>query len=417
MPETIDPPIAPAAPAAESSAPKLSGVDALMAQLDAADAASSHTPEATPAAEAPPEEVTPPAKPAKNTEVNDPLKPVTPKPATKPAEEMSVEDMEKFLKTHANKKPWKIYESLKTTTAAKVADLESKLKVLESKPVEAPGDAAKMAALEKQIEALSGETKTYKQKLAQADFQHTDAYKNFENKATRLFQQGATAIAALQITNPDGTTRPATAQDLDRLRRMDPVDREDKLEELFGPKARIVARFTDALDAVRFEVSEAQEEYAKTHEQTNLQRELESKGQRAKFDNAYKVSLDRLQKNESYGKWFSPDPADPEASKLLADGFSEIEKVIASEGGMSPEDAAAHAAVFRARAAAAPRLLLEVNRMLAKNKALEEELSKFRQTDPGAKGATAGGGGTAENKARGIEGAALAFDSDPSLVR
>jgi len=416
MPEAIETPIVPAAPVAEVSAPKVTGIDALMAQLDAAEAAA--PPEEIPAApKAEPEAAAKPAAKPTRTEPNDPLKPaVKPAPA-KADDEMSVEDMEKFLKAHSNKKPWKIYESLKTTTAQKVADLESKLATLEKKPVESPGDAAKMAALEKQIEALTGETKTYKQKLAQADFHHTDAYKNFENKATRLFQQGATAISALQITNPDGTTRPATAQDLDRLRRMDPIDREDKLEELFGPKARIVARFTDALDAVRAEANDAEEDYAKTHEQTNVQRELESKGQRAKFDNAYKVSLENLQKNEVYGKWFKPDAADPEASKLLTDGFAEIEKAIVQSEQASPEDSAAYAAVFRARAAAMPRMLLEVNRLTAKTKALEAELAQFRATDPGTKGATAGGGATGENRPRGIDGAAMAFDSDPSLVR
>jgi hypothetical protein len=416
MPETIDPPIVPAAPAAEVSAPKVTGIDALMAQLDAADAAAS--PGAAPApAKVEPEAAAAPAAKPQRTEPNDPLKPAVKPAPVKPEEDMSVEDMEKFLKAHSNKKPWKIYESLKTTTAQKVADLEGKLSALEKKPVESPGDAAKMAALEKQIEALTGETKTYKEKLAQADFHHTDAYQNLSNKATRLFQQGATAIAALQITNPDGDTRAATAQDLDRLRRMDPIDREDKIEELFGPKARIVARFTDALDAVRSEANDAEEDYAKSHEQTSVQRELESKGQRAKFDNAYKVSLENLQKNEVYGKWFKPDAADPEASKLLTDGFSEIEKAITQSEQMSPEDSAAYAAVFRARSAAMPRMLLEVNRLNAKTKALEAELATYRSTDPGARGATGGGGTTGENKPKGIEGMALQFDSDPSLVR
>jgi hypothetical protein len=62
-------------------------------------------------------------------------------------------------------------------------------------------------------------------------------------------------------------------------------------------------------------------------------------------------------------------------------------------------------------------MLLEVNRLTAKTKALEAELAQFRATDPGAKGATSGGGPAGENKPRGIDGAAMAFDSDPSLVR
>lgn len=389
-----------------------------MAQLDAAASAGGVTP---PAATPPAEPAAPAATAAaKGGEVHDPLKPAAPKPAepAKPGEpEMSVEDMEKFLKAHSNKKPWKVYESLKTTTAQKVAELEGKLAALERKPVEAPGDAAKMAALEKQIEALSGETKTYKQKLAQADFKHTDAYTNLSNRANRIFQQGTAAITAMKVTNPDGTVRDATAQDLDRLRRMDPADREEKLDEMFGPKARLIARFTDALDQIRAEAAEAEEDFAKTHEQTALQREIESKGQQAKFDSTYKASLEQLRKNETWGKWFAPDEKDPEATKLLNDGFAEIERVLEASETMTPEDAAAYAAVFRARAAAMPRMLLEYNRQTAKITALEAELAQYRASDPGSARATGGGGGLDAAKPKGIEGAALAFDSDPSLRR
>ena len=404
----------------------------MMAQLDAAAAMGGVEPPAPdkPAAGADPAKPAEPADPddpgaQKLDGEHDPLKPVervkpaAAKPAepgkpAKPEGEMSVEEMEKFLKAHSNKKPWKVYESLKTTTAQKVAELEGKLAALEKKPVEAPGDAAKMAALEKQIESLTGETKTYKQKLAAADFRHTDTYANLTNKANRLFQQAVAVVSTLQITNADGTVRAATAQDLDRLRRMDPADREDKLEELFGPKARVVARYTDALDAIRAEANDAEEDFAKTNEQTTLQRELEAKGNQSKFEARFKSSLDELRANPVYGKWFAPDPADPEGSKLLTDGFAEIDKVLKAEG-LSPEDAAAYAAVFQARAAAMPRMILEHNRQKAKITALEAELAQYRGTDPGAKGATGGGGGPAgAAKARGIEGAAMAFDSDPN---
>jgi hypothetical protein len=428
MPATIEPP---AVPIESSAAPSPTvGIDALMATLDAA-ALSGKNVDGTPAdtgkpSEAP-AELTPPSEVSKKTHdpfsapekpAAEPAKPVVP-PAdkSKPAEaEMSVEDMEKFLKAHPNKKPWKVYETLRTTTTAKVAELEGKLKTLESKAVEAPGDAAKIAAYEKQIEALTGESKNYKQRLAQESFKHTDAYKNFENRAQRTFQQGAAAIVAYQVTLPDGTTRAATVQDLDRLRRMDPADREDKLDEMFGPKARLVARYTDALDAVRSEADAAEEDYAKDHEKTMIQREMESKGQEAKFNSTYKAGLEQISKNPVFGKWFAADEADPEGTKLFRDGLAEIERIVGESENMSPEDAAAHAAVSRAKAAAMPRVLLAYNRLMEKYTAMESELAKFRSSDPGAKGATGGGGPVVDTKSKGIDELTATFDMDPGLV-
>lgn len=408
-------------------APK--GIDAMMAQLDAAAASGGVVPPAKPDAAAPPAAPDAPAAPdpaaapdaGKKTDgVHDPLKPAAQpgKPAAAEGE-MSVEDMEKFLKAHSNKKPWKVYESLKTTTAQKVAELETKLAAFANKPVESPGDAAKMAALEKQIEALSGETKTYKQKLAATDYIHTPKYTELQTKANRIWSKAAQAVEGMQFTDDEGNSRQATKEDFDFIRLLPHAKRRTAAKAAFGDDAIEVLGFVNQIEAVREENAEAQEAFVKGYEQTTLQRELESKGQQAKFDSTLKASLDKLRKNETWGKWFSPNEADPEATKLLNDGFSEIEKVLSLSDQMSVEDAAAHAAVFRARAAAMPRMILEYNRLAAKNSALEAELAKFRATDPGAGGATGGAGGNAggDNRPRGIEGAALAFDSDPSLRR
>jgi prefoldin subunit 5 len=409
-------------------------MDALMAQLDAAappgggDAvAPPAAPEAVKPAPAAPE--TPPAKPEPTKtgdKLHDPLD-VPEKPpveAAKPEDkkgikdepEMSIEDMEKFLKAHPNKKPWKIYESLKTSTATKVAELEGKLKTLESKPVEAPGDAAKVAALEKQIEALTGETKTYQQRLAEADYQNTAKYKDYQSKINRLWNKAVQQVSGMQAI--DGTEqRPANKEDFEFIRLLPLAKRRTAAREMFGDDAVEVLGFVNQIESLREENLEAQEDWIKTHEQNGVQRELQTKAQQAQFDANYKANLEAMRKNPTWGKWFTPDESDPEASKLLNEGFAAIEKVLSEEEHMTPEQAAAHAAVFRARAAAMPRMILEVNRQNAKITALEAELAKFRSTDPGSKGATAGGGGDlTPAKAKGIDGVIAALDSDPDNV-
>ncbi len=413
MPETtIDPLTTPAAATAATGG----GIDAMMAQLDAADATGSdidpaHAPEPEPAKPAgddtpPPDVVPEPAKPA------DPAK-----PAAKPSDEMSVEDMEKFLKAHPNKKPWKIYESLKTTTSAKVSELEGKLKALEGKAVEAPGDAAKVAALEKQIEALTGESTTYKQRLAETAFQYTPKFAEFRDRSARLLQKGQQLLKGMKFTEKDGTERTGTDADFHFLRTIPAGKREEFYKEYLSEfNAARVAQIADDIDDIREESSIAAEEFAKTHDEQRANGEQSSKAEQAKFESHLQTSLEQIKKHPGYGKWFAPDEKDPEASKLLADGFAQVDEMVKGAANAPLDVAAAQSAVLRSRAAAFPRMMLEYNRQAAKVTALEAELAKFRSSDPGARGATAGGGGPAGEKSKGIEDMALAFDSDPGLV-
>lgn len=411
MPEpTVIDPLSTPAPA---DVAKTGGIDAMMANLDAADVAD-QTPATTTTSST---EVVPetPAAPETETTTTE----VAPeKPAAKPADaEMSVEDMEKFLKAHPNKKPWKIYESLKTTTASKVSDLEAKLKAIEGKAVASPGDAEKVAALEKRIEALSGETTTYKQCLAAADFRHTPQFQSFRERGGRLLSKGHQLISGMTYTEADGTQRPATKEDFDFLRAVPASKRGDIAKAALGDfNAFQIASLASQIDDVREESDIAAEEFAKHDETNRAQREQMSKSELAKFDGAVKAGIERIKADPKRGKWFTPDAADPEAAKLLNEGYESVEKLINGSNHLPAETVAENAAVLRAQAAAFPRVLLEVNRLQAKTAALEAELVKYRGSDPGAKGATAGGGPTATPKRMGIDEVAMSFDSDPGLV-
>ncbi len=413
MPEPIV--IDPLSTPAPADVAKTGGIDAMMAQLDAADvqAAVVEVPAVVPDKPTEPKE---PVVPEPEPEPQPELEPA--KPAAKPADaEMSVEDMEKFLKAHPNKKPWKIYESLKTTTAGKVADLESKLKAIEGKAVASPGDAEKVAALEKRIEVLTGETSTYKQRLAAADFRHTPQFAALRERGGRLLSKGHQLISGMKVVDADGTERAATKEDCDFLRAVPASRRGEVAKAMLGDfNAFQIASLASQIDDVREESDIGADEFARNDESNRAQQEQTSKSERAKFDGAVKAGMDRIKSDPKRGKWFTPDAADPEAAKMLNDGYEAVERLINGSNHLPAETVAETAAVLRAQAAAFPRVLLEVNRLQAKTAALEAELVKFRGTDPGAKGATAGGGPVATPKRGGIDEQALAFDSDPSLV-
>ena len=77
-----------------------------------------------------------------------------------------------------------------------------------------------------------------------------------------------------------------------------------------------------------------------------------------------------------------------------------------------PMDAqAAYAAVFRARAAAMPRLLVAHNRIKAEFEAVKAELDKLRGKDPGNIG-KGGGEPPSSEGPKGISEMAAAFDKE-----
>lgn len=411
MPEplTIDPLFTPA-PGTSSQG---GGIDSMMAQLDAAEASGGDVaPDPAPA-------------PAPAEPKPDPTDPEPPEaaPAPEPApvkpdvakDEMSDEDKEKFLKLHSNKKPWKIYESLKTTTAGKVAELEAKLKTIEGKSIESPGDAAKVAALEKQIEALTGETTNYKQKLAETEFTHTPQYQNIRQRGSQLVAKASTLVEGMKFTTRDGTVRQASKADFDYIRAVPAAERADVAAAHFGDlNAYRVLNLAEQIDDIIQESNIAAEEFAKTHEQSAAQREQAQKAHVAKYGATVKAEMDNLRKDPKNGRWFSPDEKDPEIAKVLNESFAKVDEIINGSANATLEQAAANSALLRSQAAAFPRVVMENGRLDAKVKALEAELAKIRGTDPGARGAAAPAAAAAPRRG-GIEEASAAFDSDPSI--
>ncbi len=151
------PPAGDTPPPAE--APAGTGIAGLMDQLDRASA--------PPKPAAKPGDAPPAAKPGDKP-------PVTPPAATPPATPPKDEEPDW---TKAPPKWHKIYEGHKQKTAQQIQSLESKIKQLETKPFEQAGDAARLKAMEQQLEQLKGESTTAKQELARLDFRRSDEYK------------------------------------------------------------------------------------------------------------------------------------------------------------------------------------------------------------------------------------------------
>lgn len=393
------------------------GIDAMMAQLDAA-AASGKTIEApaAPAADGKPAEPAPAAAKPDAAAKPAEAKPAAPapaaaKPETKPDAKPQQAEPDW---TKAPPKWYKIYEEHKTKTGETIKSLESKIKSLEGKPFEQAGDAKKLEAYEKQLAELRNEANDYKTRLAQRDFTQSDEYKrNYVEPANRVYAEAVGFVQRVKVRDGD-MDRAATQADFDYIRSL-PLDaRRRAATEMFGDNATDVLDYARDIDRIKRDATIAAERHAQDHERTSLEREGRTKQERQQYEDFRKSALDGIRSNETWGKWFSEDANDPEASKLLREGFDEIEKVTQQLDKLPLDQQAAYSALYLARAAATPRLMLEVNRLTAKYEAAIEELEKLRGTDPGAEGKQ-GVAAAAEGaaKPKGIEGAVAVFDQMP----
>ena len=379
----------------------------MMAQLDRAAevgkdlSAPEEQPEAKP-------EVKPDVKPDVKPEAKPDVKP-TAKPVAK--DDMNEEAMEKFLKQH--QKPWKVYDAAKKGWQTKIQTAEAKIKELESR-ASSPQNDQRIEALTKQLDELRGESTKYKQELTKRDYTASEDYdKNFRQKATAVYTEAVQFINQLKVPLADGGERAATQSDFDEIRALPLGARRKAANDKFGDYAPDVLNYCRDIDNIRRDADSAVKLHAEKFEKEASERQTMSAKQQQEYDNFYKSSLEGLKTNENYGKWFSESPDDPEASELLKSGFDEIEKVSATINNLPPDQQAAYAAVFKARAAAFPRMMLEYNRASTKVAALEKELAKYRGSAPGARGKS-GEQPISDGKPRGgISDAAAVFDQIP----
>lgn len=400
MPEELATP--PPSPSPEPSpAPAATGIAGLMDQLDRAAASP-----APPAAAAAP-------KPA------EPAKPATPAPAAakvepKPADAKPPEPKDEGEPDWSKAPPkWhKIYEGHKAKTQTEIQSLQAKIKALESKPFEQAGDSQKLQAYEKQLDELRNESKTYKQKLAELDYTKSDDYQtNYVQRAQTIYQEATQFVEQLKVTDGD-VERNATKADFDYIRSLPLAARRKAATSLFGEYAGDVIDYTKSIDRIKNDAKLALQKHSENFERTAIERESMTKKQREIYESKREAALNQMRENEAYGRFFKEDEADPEASKLLTEGFALIDDISSKMDSLPVEDQAAYGAVFRARAAAFPRLLYEHNKVMAERDAMREELAKIRGTDPGA-GQLKTGEKVDPPQPKGIDGMAAVFDQMP----
>ena len=336
----------------------------------------------------------------------DPKPDVAPEPpAPAPAAATPEPEVTDAIWDKAPKNLKNAYFKLKRETQEKFTVTELKLKELESKPNPTGADLKRIKELEDRSAKLEKDLEEREQRLIQTDYQSSSEFKEkYEKRGLDAYNRAIADVKRLQIkTEVDGEEkfRPATENDFNVLRNLPPYEQDKKINEMFGTSAWRVSDHMRTLEKMEHEANEAIAGARTKADEARRNFEKQNGERSAEFKSHSDRAIDELQK--THGQYFSPDPANPEASAALERGLKYVDEAAANGTKMSPKDLAETTAMIRFLAGSAPRLMTEVNQLKAQLAAKDEELSKYRKSSPGSAPSPTGAPKTApEPEKRGV---------------
>lgn len=331
---------------------------------------------------------TPPAEPPETPET--PESPETPAPAESPEKtaskpkpklltEMTQAEVAELIKQGPSK-AYKLHEFYVKKTDGLVKSLQDKVKALESKPVEAQGDAKKIEQYENQIKELNESLKANLKTIAELDYSKSPEFKKrFLDRYDHAKQEAVAEISQLQVQDGENQ-RPATAQDFELLLRLPLRDQIARAKAMFGDLADVFFQHRNTLAAIRREGMDAMQQANEQAEANRTQSEIQSKEAQKVYETTLDFEKSELIKNlpALFG-----DTDNQEASTAFSKGLEFSKKVLNERAQMSPEERAAHDAVMMMTHAGYRRAVVELKDKDAKIAELETELQKYRDSDPG----------------------------------
>jgi hypothetical protein len=256
--------------------------------------------------------------------------------------------------------------------------LQEKLKTFEGQNVD---------ELKSTLEAREKRLKELENTIRFAKFEESDEFKErFQQPFLNAYQTGRGKTKSLKVIGAEGE-RQGTEADFDSIVRIPDDDQAAELAaEMFGAKASIVLYHRERVYEANEAMNRASEEFKKhgsEREKQTTEAMKKSGEQRLSLWN--KLNADAAEK---FPQYFKPVDGDEKGNELLQKGYEIAD--LAFSGGVDkdgrpipPEKMVAIHASVRNRAAAFGRLVHQNKTLTDKIVALEADLAKFKESEPG----------------------------------
>ena len=346
-----------------------------------------------------------PAAPAKPAAPAAAAAPASPAAQSKPVNiddpKLSAVELRKHLKEMKGN-----YEMTVAEKEKALQQVQSRIKDLEQKKYWTAED-------QKRVDALEAGRKELEAKLYGRNYSESEDYKkNFVEKINSQAAEAQEILGALNVTVTDAegseTTRTGNQADMMRLyNATNNMERRRMAKELFGED------FQEALDAVspmlqtRKDAERAVKEKAENYEADVAKFTESTKAYRQQVEGFVKQATDQLSaaNPEIFG-----NPTDASEAEAFKRGFAFVDEATQKADTFTPEERAARVAVVRSMAGAFPRMAHTLSKVKAELAAAQEELAKYRKSDPSNIGDGGGGGGENTDNAGGVDSMAAEFD-------
>ena len=297
------------------------------------------------------------------------------------------------------------YEMTVAEKEKALSQVQSRLRELEQKRYLTDEDQKRIEELVKGREQLEA-------RLYSREYTESPEYKqNFVDKINEQATEAHEVISSLSVTvtdaNGNESTRQGSQADMLRLyNTSNGAERRKLAKELFGED------FQEALDAVHPMIQTRKaSELAVKSKQENYKTEMQQQAESAKNYTSQLsqfVSMTDEHLAKSMPVIFSK-PTDPGELDAYEKGMRFVDESSNNADKFTPEQRAARISMIRSMAGSFPRMLKRVTQLNSELAATQEELAKYRKSDPGNIGDNGAGGGT-KTEAGGTDSMIAEFD-------
>jgi hypothetical protein len=287
----------------------------------------------------------------------------------------------------AHEKLLKTYEQTKSEKEAETGRLQSRLAELDKRKFLTPEQEAEYAKKEQRLQSLESD-------LYSRDYRESPEFKvKYETPWKNKYGQALEEVKGLTVTfkeNDEDRTRPATKADFDRVLGAPTLTVARRMaKELFGDDADVALQYRAELNQIEENGNKAVSEKSVTFQETRKQMLDRMQNDGKTFEaarNQYDQAI--VQK---YPEFFGDDGTNAEVTAALKQGGEFVDNAVNGANNMPLEERAKMTSLIRRWAVSWPRDQVIIKQLRADIASKEEELKKYRKSDPGSGGE---GGGT-----------------------
>lgn len=270
-----------------------------------------------------------------------------------------------------------VYEKVKGEKTALETELAKAHKTIEQLKTANPDD---IKVLSEKLKSAETRRDELEQEIRHLNYAASDEYKTKYSKPYEdAWARAAGDLRELTVELEDGSTRPATLEDLAKLASRPLGEARAMAKQMFGDSADDV--MVHRRDIRR--LAEAQEQALAESKKTASEREkakaVEAKLMGEKLSNLYNKQSKEFA--EKYPNVFKPRDGDTEGNTLLENGFAQVDRFF-NERDMPHEERVKLHVELRYKAANHDRMALRLKRAAAKLKTTQAELAQYKASTP-----------------------------------